>query len=417
MNSSKKKIAYIFWTLLAVAIGLGIAAGVTRTAQYAYAKLGSPGKELFASADRAPIHIGLPKIGKGTKFLTDSVTYKRAETQDAAVAKSPASNNVNFGQQADEDTIRIGWVGDITPVDTSKMPGTFAPFSEVSSLLVLPDITAGNLEGVITQSDTSKCSEGEANCFAFRGDLNFVELLKNSGFDVMNMANNHAFDFGKESFSDTANALLAKQITPTGAPSQVSIVETKGVKVAFVGFAPNAGTNPMLDIENVKRTIADAKTKADIVVAFIHAGAEGTQYLHVTDSEEVYLGENRGNTMQIAHAMVDAGADLVLGSGPHVLRGMEKYKGKVIVYSMGNFFASTNLSTRGLLSLSGIFMIDLAKDGTPKAATLVPLYLDTNGIPHIDGVETSISLVNKLSTEDFGGNSIMFDDAGVTQIN
>jgi hypothetical protein len=414
MRLYKKTIGYGIYTVLAVSTGLLVASGVTKTAEFAYAELGKPGQAFFASIDFPTLHFALPSFKKNSDLLAESITYTRqAET---APTEDTKQSGVNFSTQASDDTIRIGWVGDITPVVSTKMEAGFAPFGELSELLKLPDLMVGNLEGVITENIVSKCKADTANCFAFRGDIGFVDYLTNAGFDVMNMANNHAFDFGKASFTDTQNALQSKNIASTGAPDQISIVETKGVKVAFVGFAPNANTNPLLDTEHIRKTIADAKSQADIVVAVMHAGAEGVSYLHVTDADEIYLNENRGNTMAQAHVMIDAGADIVLGSGPHVLRGLELYKGKMIAYSLGNFFASSNLSTRGILSLSGILMIDLDKDGTPKVATLVPVYLDTNGMPHVDPVATAIPLVKKLSREDFGENALVISDDGIISI-
>src|SRR5204863_2221734 len=112
-----------------------------------------------------------------------------------------------------------------------------------------------------------------------------------------------------------------------------------------------------------RRLIRKAARRADLVVCAIHAGAEGTSAVHVTGAEELYLGEDRGNAEAFAHMAVDAGADLVLGSGPHVLRGMEFYRDRLIAYSMGNFAGYHDFALDGVLADSAILRLTLAADG------------------------------------------------------
>src|SRR5204862_3717889 len=119
--------------------------------------------------------------------------------------------------------------------------------------------------------------------------------------------------------ADTVRALHAAGIAQTGLPGEVTVVRARGMRVAVVGFAPYSDTASLLDIPAARRLIERAAAAADIVVVAIHAGAEGTAALHVTGGEETYVGEDRGNPEAFAHMAVDAGADLVLGSGPHVL--------------------------------------------------------------------------------------------------
>src|SRR4029079_4437742 len=89
---------------------------------------------------------------------------------------------------------------------------------------------------------------------------------------------------------------------------------------------------------------------ADLVVVTMHAGAEGSDHQHVRPGNECFLGENRGNSVAFAHSVVRAGADLVVGTGPHVLRGMEWYRGRLIAYSLGNFAGYDVFSLGGPLS-------------------------------------------------------------------
>ena len=118
-----------------------------------------------------------------------------------------------------------------------------------------------------------------------------------------------------------------------------------------------------------------AAANADVVIVTMHAGAEGADRTHVPPGTETYLGENRGNVVAFSHAVVDSGADVVIGHGPHVLRGMEWYKGRLIAYSLGNFAGYKVFALGGPLSLSGILRVTLRGDGGFDSGTLVPTRL------------------------------------------
>jgi hypothetical protein len=173
--------------------------------------------------------------------------------------------------------------------------------------------------------------------------------------------------------------------------------------VAFLGFAPYAWASPLLDIPAARRQIASAARRAKIVVVFIHAGGEGAGSLHTPHGTEHAFGENRGAARRFAHAAVGAGADAVLGSGPHVLRGMECYRRRVIAYSLGNFVGYRTLSTGGALSLSGVLRVRLGADGALLGGRLFRVRLAPPGVPRPGG--GSIDLVRRLSKADFGSRA------------
>ena len=123
----------------------------------------------------------------------------------------------------------------------------------------------------------------------------YAQYLRRDGFTVLNSANNHSHDFGEQGVLDTSAALKAAGIAQTGLPGQIAIVHDGVTTVAFVGFAPYTNTNNMLDFGAAKALIEKASSEADIVVVYMHAGAEGSQADHVTGQEEYYVGEDRGN--------------------------------------------------------------------------------------------------------------------------
>ena len=156
-----------------------------------------------------------------------------------------------------------------------------------------------------------------------------------------------------------------------------------------------------------------ADADADLVVVTMHAGAEGSSANHVRAGTEFFLGENRGDSEAFTHAVVDAGADLVVGSGPHVLRGMEWYHGRLIAYSLGNFVGCHTLSTSGDLALSGILHVALRADGSWVGGDLVPIHLVGCGVPERDPAEAAHGFVRDLSRGDFGRRGVRISRTGV----
>ncbi len=178
------------------------------------------------------------------------------------------------------------------------------------------------------------------------------------------------------------------------------------IKVATVGFAPYPWAQSLTNIPAAKRLVEKAAANADVVIVTMHAGAEGTDHTHVIRGTEMFLGENRGNSRAFTHAVVDAGADVVIGSGPHVLRGMEWYRGHLIAYSLGNFAGYKVFSMGGPLSLSGILRVTLRGDGAFDSGTLVPTRMVGAGMPALDPAESAHGIVRTLSKEDFGARAV-----------
>jgi poly-gamma-glutamate capsule biosynthesis protein CapA/YwtB (metallophosphatase superfamily) len=303
-------------------------------------------------------------------------------------------------------------VGDTELGNTPLLPPDAATYlGPVHSALAAP-VVFGNLEGTLTNSTGSKCGPGSTECFAFRTPPAYAEYLRHDGFTILNSANNHSHDFGEQGLLDTSAALKAAGIAQTGLPGQIGIVHDGATSVAFIGFAPYTNTNNLLDFTTAKALIQKARSEADIVVVYMHAGAEGSQADHVTGREEYYVGEDRGNPEAFAHAAINDGANLVIASGPHVLRGMEFYKGDLIDYSMGNFAGYGNFATGGDLSLSGILRVTLGGRGGFEKASFTSITLNGNGQPSVDPSGAAARFVAQLSQEDFGASAAQLSPAG-----
>ena len=300
-------------------------------------------------------------------------------------------------------TITIGWVGDITPGSQYGLPagGGAALFGAVRGTLREPDLMAGNLEGTLSQGGVSKCGAGAENCFAFQAPPANGRALRDAGIDLVNLANNHAFDYGEAGRTQTLGALTAARVSFTGLPGDVRVLERRGVRVAFVGFSTYRWTPSMDDATAVSALIDQAAAIADVVVVLFHAGAEGADRTAVPVGREWAFGEDRGDSRAFAHLAVDAGADLVLGSGPHVVRGLETYRGRLIAYSLGNFAGVHNFASGGALSVSGMLAVRVDRRGRLRSGWWHGIALDASGTPRPDrGV--SRALVGQLSARDFG---------------
>lgn len=236
----------------------------------------------------------------------------------------------------------------------------------VAHIIKRGDIAFGNLEGVILTGEGSvkKCSDPQY-CYAFKMPDHYANYLVDAGFNVLSIANNHLGDFGAKGRANTERILKEKNIHYAGLlECPYSIFEKKGVKFGFAAFSPNAGTVSMHNYANVKKIISHLDTICDIVIVSFHGGAEGAAYKHITRKKETFLGENRGNPYEFARMVIDAGADIVLGHGPHVTRAIDIYKGKFIAYSMGNFATYGRFSLSGPSGISPIFEIEVDLDGS-----------------------------------------------------
>jgi len=305
--------------------------------------------------------------------------------------------------------LTIAWAGDITPgsrYGVSPASGR-ALFTAVRSDLQAPDLTIGNLEGTLARGGSSKCGASDGgNCFSFRAPPGHAAGLAWAGFDAMNLANNHSLDFGPGAQRETIAALHRRGLAHTGTPGRIAMLERRGVRVALLGFAPNAGVADLRDIAGARRLVRTAARHADVVVVTMHAGAEGVRAIHVPRGREQAFGGDRGNTRAFAHAVVDSGADLVLGSGPHVLRGMERYRGRLIAYSLGNFAGWKNFARGGLLSLSGLLTVSVTGTGEVLGGRMLPLRLVGPGVPQPDRSGAAARLVDRLGRADFGRRAV-----------
>jgi hypothetical protein len=356
-------------------------------------------------------------------YLAISLTTNSGSDQSTAAAPRPGTHTANGARSSRRTSstprtpITLQWVGDMAMSSTLGLPpgGVYDAVAPLSATLHGADITLGNLEGTLSVGGVSKCAGGSAGgtCFAFQAPPSTAFALRRLGFDLVNQANNHAQDFGPEGHAQTIAALRRAGLAWTGDPGQITYLTTHGVRVAFVGFAPYAYTSNLLDIPTAETMVRTAARHAAIVVVIIHAGAEGSDQMHTPPGTQYYLGEDRGDARLFAHAVIRAGASVVFGSGPHVIRGVQRYRGHLIAYSLGNFIGYRTLGSGGVLDDSGIMRVSLnPATGRVVAARWIPVTLDS-GIPRLAAGDGDAPLVASLSLQDFPHGHFEIEPDGV----
>ena len=341
-------------------------------------------------------------VFSGVFALLDDGSPEQPHAASAArvVHRSPTKV---VARSAPTGSFTFSAVGDVMMGSTPNLPrdGGSTYFSRVASSIDA-DVALANLEGTLSTGGRSKCGAASTNCFAFHTPPSYARWLRLAGFTILNLANNHAADFGPVGRQQTLAALARQRLRHTGRPGEITVLTVREIRVAVLGFAPYPWAQSLTNIRAAKLLVARAGKRADVVIVTMHAGAEGVSHLHVTPGTETFLGENRGNPLAFAHAVVDAGADLVVGSGPHVLRGIEWYDGRLIAYSLGNFGGYGAFGLGGRLATTAILRVELRGDGRLVAARLVAARLIGAGVPALDPSRAAYSLVRSLSKADFG---------------
>ncbi|TDJ44482.1 MAG: CapA family protein [Gammaproteobacteria bacterium] len=285
--------------------------------------------------------------------------------------------------------------------------------AEVTPVFSSADIAFGNLEGMLLDGGEplKKCKDPDA-CYLFRTPARYALHLANAGFTVMSLANNHARDFGEAGRSAAMASLAAAGIKHSGRAGDIATWPDGRVRAALIAFAPFTESNMMLDLEDAAAQVADLAADFDLVIVSFHGGAEGVDASRIPFTTETYYGENRGDVVKFSRLMVDSGADLVIGHGPHVPRAMEVYNEKLIAYSLGNFATYYGISVTGLKAYAPILVATLDGNGQFVSGEIVSaIQIRPNG-PALDGQNRAYERIWELTEQDFDGGGIRFQHGG-----
>ncbi len=293
--------------------------------------------------------------------------------------------------------ITVGWVGDMVPsLDTNYNQNVF---DSVAPELQSPDLMIGNLEGTFASKDrVSKCTYLSSLCHSFRGDPSFAAALQTAGFDFVSLVNNHAYDYGEDGLTDTEQVLEQFGIPYISTTKPTVSITIKGKRIGILGLSSTEPAKTITDYTFIQTKVAELKKNNDFVIVIFHGGAEGSNKTIVPGITEYMGTEDRGNVELVAHTAIDAGADLVLGSGPHVLRKIENYKNIPIAYSLGNFVGGRHLTTTGNLGISGIFTATL-EQSHPTTYNFTSVTLSKDGIPSVDFLDQGKYLIKTLTKQ------------------
>ncbi len=314
------------------------------------------------------------------------------------------------------DTISIVAVGDIMLGSSFPSEKNLPPddgknsFAAVDSLLKA-DVVFGNLEGVLldggkpTKIDTLK----NKTRYSFRMPERYACVLKTAGFNLVSIANNHIGDFNWRGRKTTAKILDSLQINYAGQVNKpIAVFTINKIRFGFCAFAPNAYTVSINDLKRAKVLVSRLKESADVVIVSFHGGAEGANFQHVTRKREIFYRENRGNVYEFAHAVIDAGADVVLGHGPHVTRAVEVYKNKFVAYSLGNFCTYGTISLAGPNGFAPLLRLKLNKRGDFLSALVTSTKQSKlNGLT-LDKNNRAFNTMKSLTEADFLNNGLVF---------
>ncbi|MBO6027185.1 MAG: CapA family protein [Bacteroidales bacterium] len=317
-----------------------------------------------------------------------------------------------------QDTITIVAVGDVMlgtifpkVSDLADEATSEAFFSEVKPYFEDADIVFCNMEGVFADSLVKECK-----MFCFGMPSTYVKYYMDAGFNLISVGNNHSNDFRTYGRENTAKILDQNQLHWAGYQSKPKTMFTlNGVRYGFCAFSPNSYIASLHDYKNVKAIVQELDSLCDVVIVSMHCGGEGTAYQHVTRKADYYIEQNRGNAYEFAHMVIDAGADVVLGHGPHVTRGVEVYDDRFIAYSMGNFATYSQIKTHGRLGIAPIFRIRMdGKTGAFIDAQIIPTYQpQPNTGPKVDTAMQAIKIIQELSAVDFKDNPPSVSDEGI----
>ena len=302
---------------------------------------------------------------------------------------------------------------DLTPgADLSALIGP-----RLLQLLQSADITFGNMEGGLFDGDGEhKSCKNPKSCYVFRSPEFHGEFLREMGFDVMSIANNHSGDFREAGRNATMATLGRNGIAYAGLDipglRTATLMLDGGTRVGVLAVAPNWGTVSINDHARAAAIVRALAAWHDIVLVSFHGGAEGRKMTRVPRKMEIFYGEKRGDVYGFAHAVIDAGADVVLGHGPHVPRAVEVYRGRFIAYSLGNFWTYGRFNLRGLAGVAPVVDLSLARDGRLLTARIHSIRQEGGGVPRIDDAGAGARAVAELTARDFPESTLIFGPDG-----
>ena len=342
--------------------------------------------------------------------------------------RTPSDSHSDSTQTASQkqlpEKVTVAFTGDIMMGTTypDSVHGTGLPaedgkyiFDDVKEIISGADFAGGNLEGSFLEGPGHRRPmTNPKTYFIFRMPPKYVNNLLDAGYDFVGIANNHINDFGEPGRESTMKTLRDAGLAHAGLKGkcETAFVERNGVTYGIAQVGHGNNNVDVNDIEEVKRVVRELREKADYVILSFHGGAEGSAHTHVPGKLEYYVGERRGDVKAMAHAAVDAGADVVFGHGPHVVRAAELYKDHIIFYSLGNFCTPYRMGIAGLTGQAPVAVVELDREGK-FAGGKIHSFIQQRGLgPRKDDKHSAARQIRTLSQQDFPESPLVIADDG-----
>lgn len=336
-------------------------------------------------------------------FVADSLGRVYA-VRDTATVRFCAGGDVTLGTNLDTSWTTV--VSRRLKRQVAALPPPDSLVAPLQPLFSSAEFVLLNVEGAIGEGDPSidKCAQSTTGCFALRMPLAAARAIRrlSTRTVVANLANNHARDAGAEGLRETQRALEEVGVVVTGIDTLPTLTTTPyGDTVAFLGFSTSGGGNDLRDLAAVRRHVRRAAGDYRRVIVTMHLGAEGAAAQRTLDSTERYFDASRGNPVAFADAATSAGADLVIGHGPHVVRAAEWRGSSLVLYSLGNLvtygpFSHREPMRRGVVACATVDGRGAVHDVRLQATSQRP-----PGRVSTDRSRRALTLIDSLSRLDF----------------
>lgn len=336
-------------------------------------------------------------------FVGDSLRRVYA-VRDTATVRFCAGGDVTLGTNLDTTWTKL--VAHRLKKPVPALPSPDSLIAPLRPLFAGADFALLNVEGAIGDGDPpfEKCAKSADGCYALRMPPRAAKAIRGVSTQavIANLANNHARDAGAEGLLETARVLASAGVVVTGVDTLPTLATTShGDTVAFLGFSTSGGGNDLRDLDAVRRHVARAAEGSRRVIVTMHLGAEGATAQRTLDSTETYYEASRGNPVAFAQAATSAGADLVIGHGPHVVRAAEWRGSSLVLYSLGNLVTYGPFSHREPMRRGVVACAAVDGRGAVQDVHLTATSQRAPGRVSTDRSRRSLTLIDSLSRLDF----------------
>jgi hypothetical protein len=311
------------------------------------------------------------------------------------------------------DSISITAVGDIM-LGPQLLPTSSDLFLPAKEWIQSGHIRFGNYEG--TFFDGPPQADGKQpglNRYAFKSPTKMVSILKDAGFNVMSLSNNHIKDYGLAGIKSTKQTLQKSGIQYSSKAGEIATFNIEGTTVSLIATDFYKAPRSITERADTLAEIKELKEIGSLVIVSAHVGREGVGAEYINEGIEMFLGENRGDSKRFAQEAIDKGADVIIMHGPHVPRGMDVYKDRLIIYSLGNFVTGAGISIDGISRIAPLVRVEIDKRGNFLSGQIVPFIQKRE--PHrieLDKQRNAIVLMRKLTQQQFPNSRLKIHDNG-----